>query len=114
MHEQMSLTLLLLLQRRAASVGGDLARLGYLRLSLRLKSRWHLQAFPARCVSEGSPLPLLAELGGKARLDYLQAGWVRVFMVQSSGRLDLGVEVVSIVGGIQVYRSRAGRVVRDG
>lgn len=74
MHEEMSLTLLLLLQRRAASVGGDLAGLGYLRLSLRLKSCWHLQHFPAGCITKGSPPPLLAELGDKAHLGCLQAG----------------------------------------
>lgn len=120
MHEETSLTLLLLLQRRAASVGGDLAGLGYLRLSLRLKSCWHPQPFPAGCISEGSSPPSLAELGGKAHLGCLQAGWVTVFMVQFfwGGRegvcLDLGVGVVSGVGGIQVCRSRAGGVVWDG
>ena len=92
-----------------------MAGLGYLRLSLWLKSCWHLQPFPAGCISEGSPPPLLAELGGKAHVGCLQAGWIRVFMAQSlagaGGGLDLGVEVVSGVGGIQVCRSSAGGVV---
>lgn len=73
MHEETSLTLLLLLQRSSASVGGDLAGLGYLRLSLWLKSCWHLQPFFAGCISEGSPPPLLVKLEGKTHLGYLQA-----------------------------------------
>lgn len=118
MHEETSLTLLLLLQRRAASVGGDLAGLGYLRLSLWLKSHWHLQSFPAGCISEGSHHPHLQSWGGKARLGCLQADWVWFFMAKSlqgvGGGVDLGVGVVSGVGGIQVCRSRAGGVVQDG
>lgn len=78
MHEEMSLTLLLLLQCCAMSVGGDLAGLGYLRLSLWLKSCWHLQSFPAGCISEGSPPSLLAEMGGKDCFKCLQSlEWVR-------------------------------------
>lgn len=73
MHEETSLTLLLLLQRCA--VGGDLPGLGYLRLSLSLKSHWHLQSFPAGCVSEGSTPPLLAEFGGEG-LFRVFAGWL--------------------------------------
>lgn len=61
MHEETSLTLLLLLQRRSVSVGGDLAGLGYLRLSLWLKGCWHPQPFFMGALAT-SPPALLAKL----------------------------------------------------
>lgn len=94
MHKETSLTLLLLLQHCAASVGGDLANLGYLRLSLQLKSCWHPQLFPT--LVRALCCPCLWSWGAQAHLGCLQAE-LGFSWCSAQGGLDLGVKVVSDV-----------------
>lgn len=85
-----------------------MAGLGYLRLSLWLKSCWHLQLFFAGCISEGSPPALLAKLEGKTHLGCFKAEQGSIPGVSAGCVLDLGAEVVSRVAAVQECRSRAG------